>query len=1195
MTPEPKPSLESLVNKFNKNRQIFYPAFLSIEEVESLRNDFVNDFPKNSIFYLTLEQYAEGFIDNTTGQKKEDSFSHRIAYKMIPFGSIQNPSGLYTHEIFIRKDTQEADYRKSRYSSANEAFIKTKNSLVKLLDAGEKMDIQKIEENTLHPFLKSKILCIYFPDHYLNLHNMPVCKQLALELDLYDKQSIGHKSMFEIQQKLLEFKSDTPKLRYLKNFDYGHVLWIYYQGEKSSDRKHQKYLLAYLDNLSQYGISQTHIQVLKKFFSTRGKYLPPNQIYGYWSQTGKRTKLPVGPDDLVDKPHYMHNLITGVYTPKGGEYAQSISLNPKSKWALEIDRESPTLKINYDFEDREKYNSQIKRLRNCYKQDVPFGILISVSRGKIKSLGLGRVVSDEGTKFTIESYAISDIESAKLKDETLEEFDDTQTDPDYAKIDDIDYLDLLDSVDLEQQQSKLRYPKELGSGRAHVSQIIDYCETGEWVIPIFQRYFNWGKGDIRDFLKSIFLGYYVGSLLLWDIRREEELDVMVVRGVQESADLKKNAIVLDGQQRITSLYYAVKTPDFSLRGSSKPSYFYINLVDFLKEDDSENLIRTFSEKLDRSDCYRKMLFPFYELDNYQDWLYGFDKYLREQNLDEEKIHSIFEIVGRKLNSIFSNVEIPYVTLSDEMTIDQVTEIFEKINSTGIQLDVFDLLIARLSKYKINLRDLWKKSRKVGKVSQYYSNGKGILKLPIYILESISLAYTSSGSCKRKDILNIYNNLGQKEQQAFEEKWDEMTQFTVEAIDLLENTKDGFGVTGRVIPFEPMIPVLASLLKEIKTSKILKNKTKKCFDKLTNWYWASVFSNAYSSSADSQKTSDHKEMITWLEDDKAIPKGIAKFRFNFQNLDLKSVIHKANAIHRGVLCLVALKGGNDLDNNRSVANGQYQQDHIFPKSKFSQSPHINSILNITWLTKDTNSRIKRAKIPSEFTRETIDQKYDGSEDEFKRTLETHFISEESYDHLKNDEFDKFLDSRLETILQAIGEKIGSTIEKPFTSVMVSPEQPYTAKRKLFRSALDTCDEYVWWVDKYFKKKGFEFLIELREHHSISEIKILLSVESAEHDLRTEFKEFVEEMNNSGKEAYMRIIVDSKTIQEFHDRWIISRHSCYNVPSIDVAMRKQLSEFKKTNNRPPFEKWWANSLDIVDDWNSIWQIKSRLPTR
>ena len=75
----------------------------------------------------------------------------------------------------------------------------------------------------------------------------------------------------------------------------------------------------------------------------------------------------------------------------------------------------------------------------------------------------------------------------------------------------------------------------------------------------------------------------------------------------------------------------------------------------------------------------------------------------------------------------------------------------------------------------------------------------------------------------------------------------MTKYILEAIHRLENTRDGFGVTiPTELPFEPMIPVLASLLKEIDDK--FRDNRKKCFDKLENWYWTSVFSVAYSSAS-----------------------------------------------------------------------------------------------------------------------------------------------------------------------------------------------------------------------------------------------------------------------------------------------------------------------------------------------------------
>ncbi len=64
----------------------------------------------------------------------------------------------------------------------------------------------------------------------------------------------------------------------------------------------------------------------------------------------------------------------------------------------------------------------------------------------------------------------------------------------------------------------------------------------------------------------------MGSLLLWDVRKENDLDIMPINGVNPNQNLSKNAIVLDGQQRISSLYYAIKAPNFALTGDVKGQY-----------------------------------------------------------------------------------------------------------------------------------------------------------------------------------------------------------------------------------------------------------------------------------------------------------------------------------------------------------------------------------------------------------------------------------------------------------------------------------------------------------------------------------------------------------------------------------------------------------------------------------------------
>jgi hypothetical protein len=85
-----------------------------------------------------------------------------------------------------------------------------------------------------------------------------------------------------------------------------------------------------------------------------------------------------------------------------------------------------------------------------------------------------------------------------------------------------------------------------------------------------------------------------------------------------------------------------------------------------------------------------------------------------------------------------------------------------------------------------------------------------------------------------------------------------------------------------IPFSPMIPILGTLLKEIdgRVDKI------ECYKKLSIWYWASVFSNAYSGAVDSHLTSDFKDMRDWFTDDARIPRTVERARRELGALSLK---------------------------------------------------------------------------------------------------------------------------------------------------------------------------------------------------------------------------------------------------------------------------------------------------------------------
>jgi hypothetical protein len=408
-----------------------------------------------------------------------------------------------------------------------------------------------------------------------------------------------------------------------------------------------------------------------------------------------------------------------------------------------------------------------------------------------------------------------------------------------------------------------------------------------------------------------------------------------------------------------------------------------------------------------------------------------------------------------------------------------------------------------------------------------------------------------------------------------------------AIEKLENMRDGFGVKDeKELPFAPIIPVLTALLKTIDE----KDKKAECYKKLNKWYWSSIFTNAYSSAADSQMTQDFKEMRKWFEDDKAIPKTIIQMSREIPNLYFRDIQSKSNAKYRGIMSLIALEGAKDFDTSQTLENARgNDKDHIFPKSfnfGFGSNKHIHSILNMTWMSESTNRKIKRCKKPSSYVEEFIKSKYNNDKNKFYEIIKSHFINQKAFDYLIEDKFEEFISERNEKIISQI-KKIIEFEELKTEKTLISPTNPFT-NRIIFINTLKSCDHHIFWVDKYFSKKGLELLAE-SVSDKIKEIKIITSIDKVDESFRSSFKDFKKEVENKNISCELRVIIDSKIKSSIHDRFIITKYDSYNIPSPDTIARGQLSEISKSGNKKELEKEfndiWNNSKDIIQEWNDI----------
>ena len=109
--------------------------------------------------------------------------------------------------------------------------------------------------------------------------------------------------------------------------------------------------------------------------------------------------------------------------------------------------------------------------------------------------------------------------------------------------------------------------------------LVRRARKGTLVLPQFQRNFVWSRDDITGLLESILEGHFIGSFLL--LRTDADsvpFGLRPIEGVDlADSQLRPDAMILDGQQRITSLHYAFAAPPIPLRWTKYPYRFFLNL------------------------------------------------------------------------------------------------------------------------------------------------------------------------------------------------------------------------------------------------------------------------------------------------------------------------------------------------------------------------------------------------------------------------------------------------------------------------------------------------------------------------------------------------------------------------------------------------------------------------------------------
>jgi hypothetical protein len=592
-----------------------------------------------------------------------------------------------------------------------------------------------------------------------------------------------------------------------------------------------------------------------------------------------------------------------------------------------------------------------------------------------------------------------------------------------------------------------------------LNTLIGRLKEGRFVIPDFQREFVWLPWDIKDLMRSIFLDYYIGSLLLWKGKKEnfDALSCEIVYGFdnttgQHSWNYHKGNpehIVLDGQQRLTALYYAFIAPDVALPNRANRAVYFVHVDKFMDERYDEAfqydwLSNRFSKILKNRDVqYAEHIFPLsvvgaggWDLGN---WVQGYEQYWTDVTADAEsrgdataaqaaaRYGKNAKAFGEHLKAITEQYQIAYIELDKELAVDKVCDIFTQINSKGIRLDVFDLINALLKPKGLQLKHMW---RNASPRLEFVETGK----MNVYVLQVMSILCQSYCSPKYLYYLlpgqekQVRDAAGQLKKEIlipdtndFQKRWERSVLALEDAIKLLKHPQEFGAISSQYLPYVSILPAFAAL--QAACTELPANQQLDAQRKIRHWYWASVFTNRYSGSVESTSARDYLDVKAWMADDDADPSLLQEFKDRFRSIELRTETKKGTSVYNGIFNLLVLEGARDWMTGNVPQHGDLDDHHIVPASwgkENLKNVSVHTILNRTPLTADTNRNVINDRLPNEYLPELI---ANSSEGQVRTILESHFISPAAQDILLRDPFgpddyEAFIAERQRTIMEAI---------------------------------------------------------------------------------------------------------------------------------------------------------------------------------
>ena len=572
------------------------------------------------------------------------------------------------------------------------------------------------------------------------------------------------------------------------------------------------------------------------------------------------------------------------------------------------------------------------------------------------------------------------------------------------------------------------------STKLRIEDILNDVGNGKTQLPDFQRGWVWDDHHIRDLIASVSLSFPIGAVMTLETGGHDvSFKPRPIEGANEAVrQVRPDVLVLDGQQRLTSLFQSLKTGKVvetrDTRGRKIQRWYYLDMKKCVSEDadredavlsvPEDRILRTFrgEEIINLSTPemeYVNDMFPLHQIFDSGQWMKG---YIEHWGLERDK-WDLFQRFDDQVVKRFEQYQVPVIELDKETSKEAVCIVFEKVNTGGVTLTVFELLTASFAADNFQLRDDWS-----ARESRLKSAHPVLRRMESTLfLQALTLLSTKSRgsavSCRRRDILR----LSASEYQAWADK-----------------VEDGFKRAARFLhgqkifraddlPYQTQLIPLAAILADLGDTA----NTEGTRQKVARWYWCGVLGEIYGGASETLFARDLPEVINWVKGEvQDLPSTIQDA--NFQANRLLTLRTRNSAAYKGVHALLMRDGSCDFRTGETVESQTFFDDnidihHIFPQLWCSREKIgrniFNSIINKTAISASTNRSIG-GRAPSEYLR-TLERNAKISIADMNKILSSHRIPA---GHLRNDDFHRFFAGRAEELIKGIESAMGKIVTR-----------------------------------------------------------------------------------------------------------------------------------------------------------------------